>query len=587
MTSSTSAEYGSDVIVDLIKALEIEYVAFNPGATFRGIHDSLVNYGGNRSPEVVECCHEEISVAIAHGYAKAAGRPMIAITHDVVGLQHASMAIFNAWCDRVPIIVLGGTGPMDASRRRAWIDWIHTALVQGNLVRDFVKWDDQPYSIAAVPDSLIRAYRIAVTEPRGPVYVCFDADLQEARLPEPVAIPDISRYAPSAPLPANPEALHRAAELLSQSKNPVIIAGTVGRNPEAVEHLVKLAELLAAPVIDCGQRFNFPNTHPLDLTGAEADALREADVLLALDVVDLFGALGSVDKSTRAFASHIRPDTRIVNIALNDLLVRSWVADYQKLQPADVSILADTALAIPQLMGACLETGVNSGDRGSRLEAIAAKHNALRASWKARAQAVSGDVPIHPARLASDVWEAIKDEDWVLVNGSLGGWARRLWEWTRPYQYLGESGGAGVGYGIGAALGGALAYRNTDRLCVDLQNDGDLLYCTSALWTAARHRLPVLIVMNNNRTYYNSQEHQEKIAQFRGRDPVQGSIGTTLTDPPVNFARLAESFGVHAEGPIERPDEIEPAIRRAVRVVKERRTAALVDVATQPVSRRR
>lgn len=585
--SSRSAEYGSDVIVDLMKAFGIEYAAFNPGATFRGIHDSIVNYGGNRTPEVIECCHEEISVAIAHGYAKATGRPMVAITHNIVGLQHASMAIFNAWCDRVPVIVLGGTGPMDSTRRRPWIDWVHTALVQGNLVRDYVKWDDQPYSIAAVPDSFVRAYRLAVTEPCGPVYLCFDADLQEDRLTEPVAIPDVSRYAPPAPVPANPEALARAAKLLAQSTNPVIVAGTVGRNPETVDHLVKLAELLAAPVIDCGQRFNFPNTHPMDLTGADAEALADADVVLALDVVDLFGALGSVDKSTRALVPHIRPDAKIINISLNDLLVRSWVADYQKLHPADVPIVADTSAALPQLVAACQQIGVDSEAQSARFGAVAARHESLRAEWRARAQAAAGDVPISPAKLAADVWEVIKDEDWVLTNGTLAGWARRLWEWTKPYQYLGTSGGAGVGYGIGAALGGALAYRNTDKLCVDLQNDGDLLYCSSALWTAAHHRLPLLIVMNNNRTYYNSEEHQEKVAKARGRDPFDSGNGTRLNDPPVDVAKLAQSFGLYAEGPIERPEDVEAAIRRAARVVKEQRVPALVDVVTKSVSRQK
>src|SRR5437016_11831401 len=162
------AQYGSDLIVDALRALGIEYAALNPGATFRGLHDSLVNYGGNERPGIIQCCHEEIAVAVAHGYAKAAGKPMAAIVHDVVGLQHASMAIFNAWCDRTPILVMGGTGPMNTSKRRPWIDWIHTALVQGNWVRDFVKWDDQPVGIEAIPSSMMRGYRIAMSDPTGP-----------------------------------------------------------------------------------------------------------------------------------------------------------------------------------------------------------------------------------------------------------------------------------------------------------------------------------------------------------------------------------------------------------------------------------
>jgi len=220
--------YGSDVVVDLMKAFDIEYAAFNPGATFRGIHDSIVNYGGNYKPEVIFCCHEEISVALAHGYAKAKGKPMIAIVHNIVGLQHASMAIFNAWCDRVPIIVLGGTGPMDTTRRRPRIDWIHTALVQGNQVRDYVKWDDQPYNLACVPESFIRGYRIATTEPMAPIYINYDADIQEDAVTTPIEMPDISRFAPPAPMQANPEALRQAAELLVNAKSPLIIADYLG-----------------------------------------------------------------------------------------------------------------------------------------------------------------------------------------------------------------------------------------------------------------------------------------------------------------------------------------------------------------------
>ncbi|MCL5958327.1 MAG: thiamine pyrophosphate-binding protein [Chloroflexi bacterium] len=572
------AEFGSDVIVDLMKVFDIEYAAFNPGATFRGIHDSIVNYGGNRRPEVIECCHEEISVAIAHGYANATGKPMVAITHNIVGLQHASMAIFNAWCDRVPMIVMGGTGPMDTTRRRPWIDWIHTALVQGNLVRDFVKWDDQPYNVASVPESFIRAYRLAVTEPCGPVYLCYDADIQEGKLTEPLQIPDVTRFAPPAPLTPDPDALRRAAELLVKSRNPVIIADVVGRNHRAIAPLIELAETLVAPVIDRGGRFNFPTNHPLNMTGAEKQTLSEADIVLALDVRDLYGALGSVDKATRNFACSLQPDSKIIHITLSDLLVRSWVADYHKLQAVDIPIAADTAVAIPQLLSACVELGANPGKASERFERIKSRHLELRGKWRSQATAAANNQPIEASKLASDVWDAIKDEDWMLVNGNLNGWARRLWDLTRPDQYLSTSGGAGLGYGIGASLGAALAHRDSGKLCVDLQNDGDFLFCPSALWTAAHHRLPLLIVMNNNRTYYNSEEHQAEVARVRGRDVMMGATGTRITDPDVNYARLAESFGLYGEGPIERPEDIAPALKRAIQVVKERKTTALVDV---------
>ncbi|MDP2660301.1 MAG: thiamine pyrophosphate-binding protein [Dehalococcoidia bacterium] len=581
MSDVSKAEFGSDIVVDLMKAYGIEYAAFNPGATFRGIHDSIVNYGGNEAPEVIECCHEEVSVAIAHGYAKATGKPMAAITHNIVGLQHASMAIFNAWCDRAPVLVMGGTGPMDTSRRRPWIDWVHTALVQGNLVRDFVKWDDQPYSVAAVPDSFIRGYRLAVTEPCGPVYLCFDSDIQESPLKEPVPIPEIARFSPAPPLPPNSQALRRAAELLSGARSPVIIADHTGRNPDALAPLLELAEFLAAPVIDRGGRYNFPSTHPLDADGIEKEVLGEADVVLALDVFDLYGTLGTVNKASRAFTSCLREGALMIHISLDELITRSWSSDYQKLQAVDVPITADTSLAIPELLRVCRELGIDGERARQRYAELKEQHTARRAGWRDHASSRAGEHPIAQASLVAQVGEAVRGEDWVVSNITFNGWARRLWSWEHPHQYLGRCNGGGLGYAPGASIGAALAYRGTDKLVIDFQSDGDFLMCPSALWTASHHRLPMLFVMLNNRSYFNSEEHQAEVARTRGRDVQRRGIGTLLADPPVDFAQLARSFGLHGEGPIERMEELGPALRRALSVIKDRKMPALVDVVVQ------
>jgi len=542
-------EYGSDVIVDMMKAYDIEYAAFNPGASFRGIHDSIVNYGENHRPEVIFCCHEEISVALAHGYAKAKGKPMVAIAHDIVGLQHASMAIFNAWCDRVPVIVLGGTGPMDTNRRRPWIDWIHTALVQGNQVRDYVKWDDQPHGLGDVGDSFIRAYRLATTDPMAPVYICYDADLQENELKEAVDLPDVARYPVTAPLPAHPDSLKAAAALLVEARSPLVVADFLGRNPKAVKSLVELAELLGAAVMDKGNRFNFPNNHPLDATGSGDELLRAADVILALDVPDLFGSLITINRTTRLWEYVTRPDVKIIDISLKDLLVRSWVTDFQHTQPVDVAMAADTSVALPELSALCRELLAKDGGKKtaieSRRERIKKLHDRLRSRWLEEARASSKQSTIATAHLAHELGEAVKNEDWVLANGNANGWARKLWNWTKPYQYLGRSGGAGVGYGMGGALGVALAHLGSAKLCVDIQSDGDLLMTSSALWTAAHHKIPILIVMHNNRSFYNSEEHAIQMAKLRKRPVENAGIGTHVDNPAVNFAKVAEGFGVY------------------------------------------
>jgi thiamine pyrophosphate-dependent acetolactate synthase large subunit-like protein len=583
---TSQAKYGSDLIVDLMKAYDIEYAAFNPGATFRGIHDSILNYGGNSRPEVIFCCHEEHSVAICHGYAKAKGKPMVAITHNIVGLQHASMAIFNAWCDRVPVIVLGGTGPMDTTRRRPWIDWVHTALVQGNQVRDYVKWDDQPYSLNAVPESFVRAYRVATTEPQGPVYICYDADLQENAVKNPPPIPDITRFSPPAPMQANPEALAQAAKLLVNAKSPLIIADYVGRNPKAVASLVELAELLAIAVIDKGGRFNFPNTHPLDVTDGPREFLQKADVILALDVQDLYGRLVALNRTTRVTDYVTDSAVKIIHISLNEMLVRSWAADYQRLQEVDVPICADTSIALPELIRLCGQLCAKNKRKKASIDArfkqIKRHHDTLRTkSYEAVNAQSAGDIISVPF-LAQQIWEVIKGEDWVLANTGLKGWPRRLWDWTKPYQYIGSSAGAGLGYGLSAAMGAALAHKGTDKLCVDIQPDGDFLMTASALYTAAHHKIPLLIVMHNNRSFYNSEEHNMQIAKSRGRSQKLAGIGTHMENPAINYVKLAEGFGLYGAGPIERPEDLRPALINALKVVKEKKLPALVDVVSAP-----
>ena len=577
------ARYGSDLVVDVLQGLGIEYVAFNPGASFRGLHDSIVNYGGDR-PRHLLVNHEEIAVAIAHGYGKARGHPMAAIVHDTVGLLHASMAIFIAWLDRAPLLVLGGTGPMAADRRRPWIDWIHTALPTGQAVREYVKWDDQPASVAALPESLLRGYRIAMTEPCGPVYIALDADLQEKPLDRPVPLPDPARFAPPASPGADRTALDTAARWLVEAERPVVVADYLGRSVEAVAALVELAELLALPVVDRGSRFNFPSTHRFDLTGADGDLLGEADLVLALDLIDLQSPLTTVDRTTREVRSRLPSGARVIDLSTRDLLLRSWTQDAGGLHPADLAIVADSRVALPQLLSACREAILNAPRLKPKIEARAARlearHRKLVDEAQVEVERQWGSRPVSLPRLAVELWGVVKDEDWVLVNRTLNWWTRRLWPWDRHNRYIGVSHGGSVGYGIGHAIGATLG--QPGRLAINIQPDGDLLYTPSGLWTAAHHRVPMLIVMFNNRSYYNDEEHQAAMARHRGRPVERKGIGIHIQDPEVDFAGLARSFGLHAEGPIEEPRDLRPALERAVRHVLEARRPALVDVVTQP-----
>jgi thiamine pyrophosphate-dependent acetolactate synthase large subunit-like protein len=580
-------EYGSDLIVELMRRCGVEYAALNPGATFRGIHDSLVNYAGNRNPELILCTHEEIAVAVAHGYAKAAHKPMVALVHDVVGLQHASMAIFNAWCDREPVLVVGGTGPMDAAQRRPWIDWVHTAHLQADLVRDYVKWDDQPTSLAAIPESFYRAYRLATQEPQGPVYLCYDAALQEARLDPPVEIPDPQRYLRTTRLAPEEEAVDQLARWLVQAEFPVLVADRAGRYPAAVASLVELAEAMGAAVVDTGRRHNFPADHPLDCSDAREEVLGRADFVLALEVYDLYGALRApVDRTTRQARPLVRPDARVAHVTVADLHARGWVHDTNRPQPTDRTVVAEVAVTLPLLVDRVRRylgaAGSGSGAREDRRRFVEDLHRSARARAQKSLEQRWSDRPVSLARLAYEVGQVLQGIPWQLANGRLGGWPRRLWPFREADCFLGYNEGAGLGYGMGVSLGACLANRSTGRLVVNLQSEGDFLYSPGALYTAAAHRLPLLVVLANNRSYYNDEEHQEEVARARGRPVENKGVGIRLDDPDVDYRKLAESFGVYAEGRVEDPDELGPALRRALRVCLEDRRPALVEVLCAP-----
>ncbi|MDH4189466.1 MAG: thiamine pyrophosphate-binding protein [Betaproteobacteria bacterium] len=572
--------WASDLIVDLLHRYGLPYAALNPGASYRGLHDSIVNYGGDR-PVMMLCQHEETAVQIAHGFAKASGKPMVAIVHNLVGLLHSNMAVYYAYIDRAPIFIIGATGPMDESRRRPKIDWIHSAQSQGAAIREYTKWDYQPTSIDGVPEAFARAYSVMMTEPRGPIYMCYDAWLQEQKLERDIALPPERFMAVPTRIAPDPGALARVADMLAEAKRPVILAEYVGREPQGFDALVRLAETLGAPVYDLNLRLNFPGCHPLNLSMSK-DIFRDADLVLGLDVRDWERPTTALTSATRELVSLLPPDCRWIDIGFGDLNISAWAMDYQRLLYAEQRILADTMLAVPALTNLLAERVRNDATLASRVksrsDATAQRHHALRAKWAQEAKQDWDASPITLPRLASEVWEAIRGEDWVLSAGTLEDWTRKLWDFDRPYRHAGKSLGTATQFGI--SLGVALAHREAGRLVVDMQPDGDLMFDAGALWVAAKHRIPMLVVMYNNRAYFNDWEHQIRMARLRGTPVERAHIGMDLDDPAPDFATLARSMGWHAEGPIEHPGDIAGALARAVARVKAGQPA-LIDTITQ------
>ena len=577
---TNTTRWQSDVIVDLIKHYDFPFITLNPGASFRGLHDSLVNYGGN-SPPMMLCQHEEIAVQIAHGYAKACGKPMAVILHDVVGLLHAAMAIYYAYIDRVPIFIMGATGPMHEGKRRPHIDWTHTALVQGNAVRDYVKWDYQPTAIEGVPESFARAYSVMMTEPQGPVYMCYDAALQEEPLAQDVPLPPKGAAAMPSPSMPDPRALSAIADKLLAAKHPMLLAEYAGRRAGGFESIVELAETTGAAVWDVNNALNFPNKHPLCLS-MDKESLKTTDLVVGLDVHDWEKQFSDLDNAKRIVTPLLPERCDRVEIGFAEIGISKWSMDYCRMQPCSVRALGDTALGIPELTRLCKQR-IEADDKlhnriAARKEAIGTRHDLVWGKWQEDARKDWDASPITFARLALEVWGVIRDEDWVLTANELKHQVRKLWDFDKPHRHPGLE--LGTATQIGISIGVALAHKGSGRVVVDIQPDGDLMFDAGALWTLAKYEIPMLIVMHNNRAYYNDWEHQLRMARLRGTDEAKAHIGMDLFGPAPDFATLARSMGCYGEGPIEKPEDVRPALLRALAEVKKGRPA-LIDTITQ------
>jgi thiamine pyrophosphate-dependent acetolactate synthase large subunit-like protein len=549
--------WGSDAVAEVLRQLGIEFIALVPGSSYRCLHDSLVNYLGNERPQLLLTLHEEHAVAIAHGYAKVTEQPMAVALHSNVGLMHASMAIFNAWCDRLPLLILGATGPVDTTRRRPWIDWIHTARDQGALVRPFTKWDDQPASPEAAVEAVVRAWQIARRAPPGPTHVCLPVEVQEQRLEEGFSIPDSSRFSGSESIHPGPAAVAAAAALLRAARNPVMMIGRVSRRRDYWDQRVALAERLNARVItDSKAAAAFPTSHRLHwgapqlwISAEAAELLRNADVILSLNWIDPAGALKTACGSKA-------PEAQIIQVSVDALNHNGWSMDYMGLPPIDVEVLAEPDTILAPLLDA-LGT---ASDPSPALSSAGRDGIALKRTSAPPLRSPSG---LNLQQVADCLGAALGDHKICLIRTPLS-WPGDRYDFGGPLDYLGYDGGAGIGSGPGMAVGAALALRNSDYLPIAVLGDGDYLMGVTALWTAVRYHIPLLVIVANNRSYYNDEVHQQSVARLRCRPPENKWIGQKMIEPEIDLAAMARAQGAEIIGPVGSVAGLDTALKIAI-----------------------
>ena len=552
--------FGSDIIADALSSLDIPYIALTPGASYRGLHDSIVNYLGNSKPQMLLCLHEEAAVAIAHGYAKVTGKAMVSAVHSNVGLMHATMAMFNAWCDRMPMVVLGATGPVDAVKRRPWIDWIHTARDQGALVREYTKWDDQPASPGAAREAILRGTWIANTVPQGPVYINFDAEVQEAKVSEPLPPIDVARYMPQISTAAPAEQVKQAAAMLKNAKQVLILAGRTSRDPDVWKARVALAEALNARVLsDLKIGASFPTDHPLyfgsprAVTPEGVEGLKDVDVVLSLDWVDLAGAMRWFGPS---------PSAKVIQISLDHRIHNGWSMDHQGLPPVDLLLSADPDLVVPELVK---EIGTST------------KPHAVPSPRKIADKEPAG---FTNENIARSLRKVLGDRPVTYTHLPLS-WDDTWMPFRHPLDFVGSDGGGGVGGGPGISVGAALALKGSGRLPIAICGDGDFLMGVTAVWTAVHYKIPLLFVIANNRSFYNDELHQERMARARNRPVENKWIGQRMSDPDVDIAAMGRAQGAVGFGPVTKASDLPGVLEKAIAEVDAGRVA-VVDVRVEP-----
>jgi acetolactate synthase I/II/III large subunit len=561
---------GSDLMVQVLKDMGVEYAAANPGSSFEGLQESVINYGNpcNVTPEWITALHEESSVTMAHGYGKAEGKPMVAVLHGTIGIQHAAMSIYQAYHGRVPVLMIAGRDiPFIAQ---------HSAADMAGMVRSFTKWDALPKTLPESLTALQEAYRQAITPPMGPTLVVLDIELQK----EEAGNLQVPKYVPPTFPTVDATRIKEIATGLVNAQDPAIAVGRL-RTPAGVKLAVELVELVGAKASTAatGGPMSFPQRHPLTVTGQLS-----GDYVLGLETG---GANASIQGPSLATITAQRD---VAKIGFNGIQgagggrggggrgggnTANITADAEATLPLIIEEVRRQLTADKKRLIADRTARTAVTNQAARIEAIKAAVEGARAGWDGS--------PVSTARIYAELWPLIMNEDWCLSSPSSfsGGHHARLWDHNKPYSYLGGQDAGGMGYGAPASVGAALAAKNRGRIVINIQTDGDLNYAPGVLWTAVHHKLPMLTVMHNNRAWHQELMFVEYMTGVRGRGTDRGHIGNVLRDPFIDYKKMAEGYGMKGEGPISDPKLLAAALKRGIETVK-RGEPYMIDVLTQP-----
>ncbi len=554
----------SQAYLEVAAAHGVEYVFGLPGTSGQEFIGTIADQERVR---FILALHETCVVSMADGHARVTGRPSLAQVSTLPGTVNSVGALYDAYRDRSPVVVTSTHVDTRIVGRDS-----HTEgrdLVE--LTKQFTKWSYEVHRSDRIPEILNRAFKVASTPPKGPVYLSLPSNL----LGEPITVknPETERFRIIPRMAGDPEALEDAARLLAEAKRPLIIAGSGVATAGATEELIKLAEMVAAPVV-MEPRYSFlsfPTTHPYSFQ------IPERQVTFNLPVwgePDLILAIGCrlIREYRYLPEPAIKPETRCVHIEEDP-----W--EIGKVFPVDLGIVADAKSALRSLVEIFpkFSDRSNGSRRTERLECLKKAKQEAKADLEKRVQNGWDATPINAARLVRTM-DKLLERDTLIVNESPTSKDILManFEFTPGRSYFSNSSGGYLGWGLGAAIGAQLA--SPGRRVVACLGDGSTMFGIQGLWTLAKYHVPLVVIVFNNRAYMAVKN------QFRGpeeRVRVAAELGAELVSPDLNFARVADCFGIMAQR-VEQPEGIEPALKRAL----EQSGPAVVDVVISQKSRK-